>query len=483
MIKARVKELLGADYETRLLLLDPEGLSPLFGCRALLEQSGFTVLDYRDVEAFRYLYETSLKGSREKIALIADETLYLPSDIRSAFSQVRLSLPALYPRLNGDVLRRFSADLPLIDYAYSSLYESFPSPQATERYLHEQVFSPACLKDYLPLADRELLEQAGQAAGYQAWIAAARANALLEYYAAIAGAARDQTAVNSLFWDFVERKYGSLSGVVSTAAPPILPKFFDLPLRKKTALVVADGMSLFDFEVLSRHMAGFCWEFSGSFALIPTSTSFSRQSLLSGKYPSQLENPFSLSREEKEFYAAAQNREIPKQRLFYGRGWDAQPGPGVFLAAIIVNDVDNMVHGQKQGRAGMLQSMTLLAREGKFQALFRRLLDSGFDVILTSDHGNTCCTGIGSPGSLGVEVQTRSKRAVILKDFAQASPTLLAATIPYGGYYLDKNYRYLLCREGESFDPAGERVMTHGGASLEEVIVPFVRIRREKESG
>ena len=80
--------------------------------------------------------------------------------------------------------------------------------------------------------------------------------------------------------------------------------------------MVADGMSMFDFEVLSEYMKAFEYSLGGSFALIPTTTSISRQSLLAGKYPQQLENPFSLVKEETGFYAVAQEQDIQNNSAF-----------------------------------------------------------------------------------------------------------------------------------------------------------------------
>lgn len=76
-----------------------------------------------------------------------------------------------------------------------------------------------------------------------------------------------------------------------------------------------------------------------------------------------------------------------------------------------------------------------------------------------------------------METETRSKRMTILKDFAEAGEELRHRTFPYPGYYLDKKYQYLICRGNDSFDGSGTRVMTHGGISLEEVVVPFVEVR------
>ena len=138
-----------------------------------------------------------------------------------------------------------------------------------------------------------------------------------------------------------------------------------------------------------------------------------------------------------------------------------------------------MVHGQFQGRIGMYNDVMLWAKQGKMQALFQRLLEKGFRVFLTSDHGNTHCIGNGNIKKLGVETETKSKRMLVLKDFADVSDELQERTFEYPGHYLDKNYQYRICKDRSSFDNKNEDVMTHGGITLEEVIVPFVEVRKK----
>ena len=198
---------------------------------------------------------------------------------------------------------------------------------------------------------------------------------------------------------------------------------------------------------------------------------------MSGKYPQQLSDPFSLAKEESGFYNAASEHGYTKQQTFYARGYDALPGPLVRFATIIINDIDDMVHGQMQGRQGMFNDVTLLAKTGKLQSLISSLLERGFAVYLTADHGNTQCVGGGTIKRTGVETETKSKRMIVLKDFAEVSDDLRDRTIVYPGYYMNKSYQYLICKGDTSFDNKDEDVMTHGGISIEEVIVPFIKIR------
>jgi len=55
--------------------------------------------------------------------------------------------------------------------------------------------------------------------------------------------------------------------------------------------------------------------------------------------------------------------------------------------------------------------------------------------------------------------------------------------IEYPKYFLDKQYDYLICNIGKSFDAKGDKVMTHGGITVDEVIVPFIKIKAVDNNG
>jgi len=74
-------------------------------------------------------------------------------------------------------------------------------------------------------------------------------------------------------------------------------------------------------------------------------------------------------------------------------------------------------------------------------------------------------------------VETRSKRMFVLKDFAEEKDSFGDKVVTYPGYYLDKDYKYYVCESGVSFDNKNELVITHGGISIDEVIVPFIKVK------
>lgn len=254
---------------------------------------------------------------------------------------------------------------------------------------------------------------------------------------------------------------------------------------KRFVLIVMDGMSEFDWRILSRSFDGIQYTESHAMAMIPTVTSVSRQCLLSNKFPVELENPWSQSLEKKEFTNCARSMGYADAQIGYERGYDADFGAAVACAAIIINDVDDMVHGQLQGRTGMYNDISVLMRQRKLDGTVRRMLAKGFDVYISADHGNVPCVGMGKLMKTGVETETKSHRMVVLKDFADKSAILekYPGIIEYPGYYLDKSFTYLLCGIGGSFDAKGEEVMNHGGITIDEVVVPFIRIKAVDNNG
>lgn len=477
MIIDRVKSHLAVEYEKRIILLDDD-FGDLFDYRYVLNANNFTIVDYDDVEWFRYKYESEIKNSKQSWAVIVDTNIYIPFDITKAFYQIRLSLKDLFPKLNPNVLREYKNDLDLISLSYEMIFSDLATPEKTRRFIKENSFSSANIEKYCNVKIDELKTMISQGSiSSGEWIQIAKIKAKILYYASMKGLSFDLTFIDDAFELFVHNDYKNLSTQVNANVPTILPKTLELISGGKVALIVMDGMSLFDFEIISRYMHDIHYECHGSYAMIPTTTAISRQCLLSGKYPRELENPFSLSREEKQFHEAAQNLGYLAKQVLYTRGYSMNFGYQTRFAAIIINDIDDMVHGQKQGRLGMFNDIELFAKSNKLQNLIRELHIKGFEVYITSDHGNRVCTGVGTLRNTGVEVETKSKRMVILKDFAEGNDLISNYTTTYDGYYLDKSYKYLICDPDASYDVAGDEVVTHGGSTIDEVIVPFIKIK------
>lgn len=476
-----------AKYENRLLLWDDDNFIQKAGCTAMFAEDGFQVIRYQDDLDFRVKNEVAFKNGSDKFVIIANSDQYVPYDIRSRCREYEIRLAKLFPKLNESALKEeTSLDLDLLSLAYRKNFSDRRSYTATQAFLKSVVCSRENITQYIRDRLIEYDHRVSTAKTYKDWIAIAELKAKIMTLAAEYSVECETGQVDAAFLEFILSDFGKLSAEMDKESPVLVSKAMEYmhDHSKKFVIIVMDGMSVFDWEILSRSFSGILYEKAHAFAMIPTITSISRQCLLSNKYPIQLVNPWNQSKEKKEFTECAKSMGFTEAQIGYERGYEACFNSSVRCAAVIINDIDDMVHGQLQGRKGMYHDVSLLAEDGRLVRLTRRLLKDGFDVYISADHGNTPCTGTGKLMKTGVETETKSHRMLVLKDFADKEKIRdQYEMIDYPKYFLDKQYDYLICRIGYSFDAKGANVMTHGGITLDEVIVPFIKIKAGESNG
>jgi hypothetical protein len=252
-------------------------------------------------------------------------------------------------------------------------------------------------------------------------------------------------------------------------------------------------MALADWLVISdaweeRHPG---WRFDEQLLLaqIPTITAVSRQALVSGLRPANFAQTLTHNRGEAGHWSAFwRSQGFAAQAIAYQTLPDrvdaALPAsidhPSLAALCLVSPVIDDMIHGSTQGAADLLASLrTWLQGDAAWlEALIERLLAQRFTVFLASDHGHVAAVGFGQPQE-GVLVETRSKRARLYDnaDFAAAVQGDFPDTTLWRDDGLLPPDRLALMPKGrQAFAPVGARVVSHGGLTLEEIIVPFVTI-------
>ena len=305
--------------------------------------------------------------------------------------------------------------------------------------------------------------------------------------------------VDRAFLAWMARRYAGLHN--QPPAPPVmvhhLPRFLARRLaddpRRKAALVVVDGLALDQWlvlrDVLAAQRPGLRFREDAAFAWTPTITSVSRQAIFAGKPP--LHFPSSLLRTDREaalwtgFWA---DQGLAARETGYAKGLgDGSPEdvrellsrPKVRALGLVVDKVDKIMHGMALGAAGMHNQVRQWAGEGFMAGLLDALLDHGFAVFLTSDHGNVEAEGRGRPAE-GALAEVRGERARIYPDTALRSRVKerFPDAIEWPPTGLPEDCLALLAPGRSAFVREGERIVGHGGVSLEEVVVPVVEIGR-----
>ncbi|HET89513.1 MAG TPA: BREX-3 system phosphatase PglZ [Chloroflexi bacterium] len=265
---------------------------------------------------------------------------------------------------------------------------------------------------------------------------------------------------------------------------------------ERVALLVLDGMALADWAVVgptwrARHPA---WQFEERLLLaqVPTITSVSRQALVSGLCPADFAATLDTNRHDPrrwaEFWAAEglAAEACPTVQLALERsGVPAEVGSSrVRALCLIDHKIDDLAHDATLGSADFYASLQVwLKGYGTVvEELVGSLLERGFVVHLTSDHGHVEASGVGRP-SEGLVVETRGRRARIYRDARAAVNVQMgfAQTVLWHGDGLLPDDAWVLMPEGRwAFDTAGETCVTHGGPTLDEVVVPLVTITRQE---
>ena len=132
--------------------------------------------------------------------------------------------------------------------------------------------------------------------------------------------------------------------------------------------------------------------------------------------------------------------------------------------------------------ADMHNQVCQWAKQPYLNTLLDLLLDRGFRVYLTSDHGNLEAEGCGRP-SEGAVADLRGERVRIYPDAALRGKVKerFPDALEWGTVGLPEDYLALLAPARRAFVQEKQRAVSHGGVSVEELIVPLIQIERRGE--
>jgi hypothetical protein len=269
---------------------------------------------------------------------------------------------------------------------------------------------------------------------------------------------------------------------------------------KKIALVILDGMALSDWllarpALQSRH-ADWLMKEMLVMAQIPTITALSRQALISGLRPADFYTPMGARLTEAKSWAAFWGREgLPEAactllplNLERDDPSAELTDPRLQAICLIERQLDEVMHGSILGAADHQDSVNLWLSASESQPrtsarverLLDFLLDENHTIFLASDHGHCEAFGFGAP-SEGLAARTRGRRARLYTDRLAALHTQQSFndTILWeNDGILPAGLTAVLPVKRQAFTEMDEIIITHGGATLEEVAVPLIELRK-----
>ena len=330
--------------------------------------------------------------------------------------------------------------------------------------------------------------------------------------------------IDDSFVKWLAVQYAQLAGRVLPRphhlfhVPSKLARDFRMGPQARMALLILDGLSLADWLLIRsvwapRHRN---WriEETSVLAQVPSITSVSRQALIGGIRPNALTRELiERPREERAWEAFWQRQALPRQGISYARlpnvvGADypaAITSRRTRVLCLISTVIDDIVHGATQGAAGVHAELTVwlspnadrrqdagavgsgvtadAMQQGSvwIEELIDLLLAEGYTVTITGDHGHVEAVGIGNPQE-GVLASTRSKRARLYSslDLAQNAAMRLPDTMIIDtGWLRPQGVFPVVALRRSAYAIQGERVVTHGGLTVEEMIVPLITLTRQ----
>jgi hypothetical protein len=307
-----------------------------------------------------------------------------------------------------------------------------------------------------------------------------------------------QGAADESLQRWVRTHYADLPSLPAAKAPVMVhhvPRY--LSMRRgsgedRIALLVFDGLAIDQWvlirEALAKRAPKIGFDEGVCFAWAPTLTSVSRQAIFSGMRPREFADSIeSTGSEPAQWSRFWQDQGLRANEVVYRKGLQrnehldglaaALINPGVKVAGLVIDTIDEIVHGAVLGKRGVASQIASWLDTGFVERLLGLLLDQGFHVYLTADHGNVDAVGQGRPKQ-GVAAELRGERVRAYRSEALAAES--AASVPNAYRFdvagLPANFLTLFAGGRTAFMLQGERAVVHGGVSIEELLVPFVSV-------
>jgi hypothetical protein len=290
--------------------------------------------------------------------------------------------------------------------------------------------------------------------------------------------------INIHFQKELEQNFKNLFSSSAIKKPKIVSKILDYITHNnksnKIALIVIDGMGFWQYNsIKSLYPSSFNTIEDYTYSWIPSITQLSRQAIFRGDYPDKeyIQNP---KNEEKLWTNYWTNKGLDKFEIRYNHDKiDTFNLERITKFAIVLKDLDDKMHSSTDytDLKGLTQNW--IERSDIIKKI-ELLIESGFEVLMTSDHGNILTNGwrgLHSREKLGTNKSgSRSQRhieysnKISADEFLEANPEIQQSVVREdNAIYFKNNFNF----------SSKDSVITHGGSHFLEVIIPFIKITKK----
>jgi len=294
----------------------------------------------------------------------------------------------------------------------------------------------------------------------------------------------ERTGVNREFFTWLKTNFGYVMTSPNAAIlrlPTLVRNLDEEAASVPLLFVVVDALGLeswFAIKEIWRERMGFSKVTERSaFAILPTLTVLSRRSIFEGKVPSQF-GPGEHSQD--------MERRLWKEK-FGDDGAYFTPADTVKIdhafarhtrrVAIVDTTWDSIGHSIYPQADSVVEAAKRWAATTPLADILGEALDHGYKVVITADHGQIAAVGAGRI-NVGELAEERSKRVVIFQNDLLLGAFQSKGISDFQPYGLPQTSRILFAKDLICFDIMGVHSVSHGGATIEEAVVPVIEVSR-----
>lgn len=443
-------------------------------------------VDFLDPIAFRYTYETTYKYERTNTLIIRTENYSdIPYDVYAEAFQIQISLNDLITFLDYTASKEYKIGiLELVDI--DSFQNKMLSYEETRDLLSEKINEEG--KEYILPTINDIKSFGSAAMVIGQWRSGV--NTLND---------KQISSINDANLQFQNWLIKNFDQTVSLPPYPKPKMVHQIPdfmnhsdYNQKKALIVMDGMSFTQWNIINDYLINnqLKTEVSPTLAWIPSITSVSRQSIFSGKLPLNFSDKINTTNyEEKQWKDFWVDKGFDKSDVFYQRALGNDNYLEMDLQHIlrnkkivgcVIDSIDRFMHAAQQGLWSVHSELNYWLNKGFLLSFLKDLIENNFEVYITSDHGNIESQGVGRINQ-GVLANSKGERVRVYDDKSIRNRTIedyFEVSENWDSQFLPQNYYPLIAKENYAFITKNDKIVGHGGTSIEEVFVPFVKVTR-----
>lgn len=285
--------------------------------------------------------------------------------------------------------------------------------------------------------------------------------------------------VNNVFQENIENSYQQTKNSSAVKKPKIVSKILEYLsfnfLEEKVALIVVDGLAYWQYAILKNKLPIPKSE-DVIYSWLPSITQLSRQAIFRGDTPQKeyYQGPVSEERLWKNYWKSKGVNEF--EIRYNHEKIDLSNLDRVSKFTIVYKDLDDKMHSSTDYK-DLLDLTENWIERSDIANVVNTLKEEGFTIFLTTDHGNIQAKGwrgLQGREKLGTQKSgSRSTRHLeyseewLFEEFMLNNPELKDS--------LATESQSIYIKDNLSFS-SKESLVTHGGAHLLEVLIPFIEI-------